>query len=1811
MVKVLRMLQNLILGVLILGSGIQEAKAFFLLPPMPWDIEVDVPANANKIVSNAKTLYRQAQTIKSELNSQKLEILKKGQAFLNTKFKKQEEGGKNKAPGRGELRNSSLLKITEHGLNEEENFNAFHTLFLVYPPKSSYPDNYPAAKVAYMRKADEYKQDVIMETYLTGRVTENYLALVEKTIERLDHCQKGLYTEAEMAEHCVFFGLQMAYVEPKKENLDNEGSPEESTNPGQYGEVLNAYIVTTVYDRLMRIVEDLTGTEAQFISAIQIDSVDPLEPEEQSSAEEYIEKGYKFAYNESKTYALATGQMLGGNYIRSQECANGGKNCPDENEDVAEIKNTDDTAILGKLLPIDEQLRNAMNLHNLKSKLDEYKTQYRKYLKSKEIHERMMKVLKKSEESVVSFLDRYSGGKGETIWYNGNKPAKVNEHENRGGLSKEVILEYQEDTTDKLIGTDTGECDGFYESCPDGYELDSGNPCVYTDNNGNSVTSATMFACVLKTVTSDTDPEGDPKVSFEPKLEENYSIAGANNQRDYNDTDYFEEGNQAEIVEVDNRVKAEKNWRIGYDKIMKLTEDGTLKFEPWNDQKNLQTEYLRNKYRNMRMIVKTADQGLLSQRVAKVLANESKNIGPIEEVLPAVSVCKLTTDATEDAFNQDCSDYSGSCSQGGDTASCSGTKVQQCYTYDSEGNISYYYVTLWCKVDGDNNTGKINGYKEVGCSKSTVGISYSQTIKSLSGGCDFTKAGSDYHAVEDTSETCPSKWDLTTKFLVRRYIPGVTASWINGGSYESQCQMDLGTETLDKENTHLYTNTNTAGRVVASDHFQELIEMRKELEKKLKAMVDEYEKSMQSLKATLRATIASRSEYGQKLSDKTDEKNELVQQRQRSLKRATAIIAQIEELNTRVAELQARLDERKPKPKSLQKEIESLTIGAGEDMDKFENPTLAQRIGQIPALKEELAFICYKAPTNDDDYKVCKEYSGTANKEEPYDENTREEDKFENVADLHTKITAKNTEIDSISSMMQVLQDRIDSLNEQIEQKALAFADNYVKTSEEGQRALEAANRIFENKLEIKEDGVSEPDRMVSNSREWCKGYGPLGVICRDGYSHEYKYDNLSWTIARVMYGNGSENSESAVAGELPELVKKGIEDRWFADGSWLSYAANKLSNEGKVVRKFVVEGGCLAPYGVADGLYTPTTLAKAIKEKSVEEAVADLSIGSEAYINKADKIIKDEIDAAVEEITDVMELWGVTGEEGTEANPAIFEHSNYADDGATEGTQSVTKTHYELLEDLKKAENQSILDAASIELKEIFGMPDSITTDVDYFAALPARGYFAGKDTYVQFGRDNEKFVFDENDGRDYRAPRKPLMNLAPIREVFYFSALDYDDVPQKDGKPSLSALVDVKYKNVDIASAKEVEYLPEAWRYLLATPNLRKGPEKYQHTFVERDYGLDKLKKYLNNENIDGAKEWHYRAIIGRGGVYPCNLGGRVIDVGGGDGVGDIQFKQRSNLPFDILKAEECQEVESYKGGVRQLLADHDTKDDSKSKALQGSLGGTTEPMYLKYSELGQFLNGDLQYRPILKNIYDYLLSEDNQENNIERQRAETAVFKRNVIGSFLESVNAEHTALKSLEKNEQEAKDSLKNLCMQLHNFDTSVNGESCEDKEDSECMESIAEDCAEFIMKNGGLAKDSFDDKYDVDCAQSGSGSYYETIFCKLNDLKDEAVKKAEEGYSDGENEYEGYNEVKGMEGSEKIEERKKLIENYLEIFKKTDADELSYVQPDATPEEVADAVEEAKANREASLDATEEGLTSMDNQSQAVPYAPVY
>lgn len=561
-----------------------------------------------------------------------------------------------------------------------------------------------------------------------------------------------------------------------------------------------------------------------------------------------------------------------------------------------------------------------MNLHNLKAQLGEYKSQYRKYLKAKEIHERMLKVLEKSDQCTAGFFDRYSNGQGASIWYGGSAPAKANDHDSRSGLSRTVIEEYQKDTTDTILGTKSSECDGFYESCPDGYRLDETNPCQYEDASGKTVTSSTMFACVLDTVTSDTESE-QPAVDFEPKLAESYEMEGLKNTREYNDTDFLIDGTQADDIQTDNRVKAEKGWRIGYNHVMELTENGTLQFEPWNDQKNLQSEYLRNKYRNMRMIVKAVDEGMMSYRVAKTQAEKYGRVGPIEKVLPAVTACKLTTDATKDAWNQECGDFSGGCSVSGDTASCSGTKTIMCTCYNSDGEPYSCSKTLHCSISGSNDTGWITGSKEEGCVPTTVPIKYDQRIKSLSGGCAFPKANTTYEAsLEDKSGKCPGTWDFSTKFLVQKYMPAVVGSWKNGGSFESTCP-----GSLDSQTTHLFDNTHAAGRVVASDRFEDILKKRKEVEQRLQSMVTQYESEMKSLKAQLKSTIAARKSHSERLSQATDTKNEAVQERQRSLQRVTAIENQVNDLkNNRIPALQERLAGRDPKPEKLQKDLDSI-----------------------------------------------------------------------------------------------------------------------------------------------------------------------------------------------------------------------------------------------------------------------------------------------------------------------------------------------------------------------------------------------------------------------------------------------------------------------------------------------------------------------------------------------------------------------------------------------------------------------------------------------------------------------------------------------------------------------------------------------------------------------------------------------------------------------------------------------------------------------------------------------------------------------
>ena len=160
-----------------------------------------------------------------------------------------------------------------------------------------------------------------------------------------------------------------------------------------------------------------------------------------------------------------------------------------------------------------------------------------------------------------------------------------------------------------------------------------------------------------------------------------------------------------------------------------------------------------------------------------------------------------------------------------------------------------------------------------------------------------------------------------------------------------------------------------------------------------------------------------------------------------------------------------------------------------------------------------------------------------------------------------------------------MLQSHIDTFSDRIRARAPVFASDFRAAAGKDQQKFEPVIKNCEEILKPRDDGIN-PDRWFINIRRWCKKDGFLGIGCRE-YSHEYKFDNLKWTMARVMFGNGTSNSEGAVDGELPGIVNDTIDERWFKN-NWSQYP-RKLSSVG-VVRKFVVANGCLSAYGVAGG---------------------------------------------------------------------------------------------------------------------------------------------------------------------------------------------------------------------------------------------------------------------------------------------------------------------------------------------------------------------------------------------------------------------------------------------------------------------------------------------------------------------------------------------------------------------------------------------------------------------------------------------------
>lgn len=1706
MTKISKTIKCLILSGLLFSISCQKAEAF-LFPPMPGEPSFDGANNAGKIVSVLQEGYHTVKsgfTMDNALGLLGVKGLMPELPWQND-TKDPDKKGKPKTPGKGTVKANNILKISKDSVDEEEFFNAFHTLFFTLDLSNSDVKE-SEFRTLYRRKAVEFKQDMAIDTYVTALIMEDYLSKIDKTLDRLEQCQNGVVTD-----NCTFFGMTMEKIEAEKTTPPEEGDED---NAAQLGAARNAYIVTTVQDRLLRIIEELTALEAIFQASRQIDIANPIDVnEKQSDAKQYIQKTFEFAYNNSYEHALAKGTPAIKFNNRVKMCDGKSKNpkCPDINKDKVKIDVMEETAFLSELPKVEEWVNSAVAIHNLKSMMYQYKTQYRQYLLQKKIHDNAKKMVENSDGCVVNFLNRHSDKAGE-IWYGGEEPTgnKRFDYANRKGLSGELMKTYDKVSADITIGT-SDDCQGYYEesSCPAGYTYDPTNCCEH---------NAGFCACKVELITEDLSNEEE-----RTQLDEDPIKGVASERIDTNKTDIdgLIDGTNAQEMEKGSRESIELTWNLGRDALLGAMNnpDNNLKFAPWNDQRLLQEEYLRNKYRNIKLIIEATDQGVSSFKLVSYRAGKYTNTdNPIEKYIKAATSCKVGAEAEAAAEAKWCTGSYVYC-KATYSAGTVTTKVRRKKGYDEEG-----YPIYDTKIHGESQKA------------------------SLGSGCTYTKAAA---ANIDTSSIC-----LTPQCLVNNYFP---KRWPAGA---------------DK----FYNEAKGNGRIIAMDKLENVITERNTQENMVHTLISNYQNKINTQESKVRQAIENLKTTNEAIDELKEKKNIAKDEQRKTQKRISSITDEINGLNKRKLSLTDKNyinDIKVINDKITELKFEQNCIKTGEDATFKTNRKVENEKGELTAI----VLTC-------NDYTTKLEYSTEfVNRKEHTYVPSPDGKLNAQIETLENKINAQMARLEELKAIITSEQDNLVSLKDE-------FAERYLDSEEKAQAAIENKNREFEKFLDPNmaekylKDKEGRTYRMLHGKKKECYDDGFIGIGCHKD-KKRYQENDLSTTITAFIREDNN-GLQSALETELDNtffssmnkinsiLSGLGVPSNFYVDNTF---------NEIKL-----------------SGMVTPTKLAEALKDHVVKIAAKVLA----DKIGESDNDIK----YAVKDALNGVQSHTISNQiDGENKMPS----DNYL--------MSPVASHAVLLEKLRNISDRF----ASEKVENLFGIPsnedfkamENVKDDIDdaYFVALPARG------------NNYHNIKNDKNAGRDFIAPKNMLSSLPPLREVFYFNADDYENFPKdKKGRPVLTELLLCKSYN-QTKGVCEREYLPEVWLHLLSRPNLRED-RKYWQTFVERSFGgTNQLSKLVQNQiaNADiipAPKDSDYRAIIARSGVYPCVAGGKYIDISGGDNIENMQFKERSSLPSGVVPSI-CQEVTISGNTVTHLLADN--------KKNQEKIGVTSEPMYEKHSELGQLLTKDLKYRPLQENIQKFLLGKINvkgkkkkdkaseMENNIARQKAERASFKRNAMGSFLDAMTTEYNTRKSLEQSKKTIAETLKSLCEQFNGLNfvnkKTINGcqellntpdEQIIDIEKNTLVDSmkLATTYTDNDYYEGVKGKKGEDVFRGIKCSSSAKADIYTEIFCTLDAEKDNFVRKAQNKLAEIEKSL-----TKITNGTEYVKERLAKINGYIDKKNGSlivDKDEVTTIRPGVSP-----AVETGIADRGVEIQTAEEGIEAMANQSQAVAYCPIY
>ena len=282
-----------------------------------------------------------------------------------------------------------------------------------------------------------------------------------------------------------------------------------------------------------------------------------------------------------------------------------------------------------------QTVQKALKAHNLKQQLPEYRKVFIEYNKMKALHEKAIEQLAKSEACAVNYISKYytdpvnvwygDGCKlsGQTIVCDSDKSLTsetlknllpgdtlceddkskicssygINSYSSREGFSGWLVSAYKTAKAEKTLDLD--EEDFATNMTEEGVEADVSNLETLSEQYGTEAKSETSDSSLLR-------PSDEPKV--EASIREQNLIAW--------------------------QIGAETAKKLGEDMASGTSEWGTLKSEYplWNDNKLVYEQYLTEKYKNMRIYIKTMDLRPVIAELALAISDLLPGTGTIYDI---------------------------------------------------------------------------------------------------------------------------------------------------------------------------------------------------------------------------------------------------------------------------------------------------------------------------------------------------------------------------------------------------------------------------------------------------------------------------------------------------------------------------------------------------------------------------------------------------------------------------------------------------------------------------------------------------------------------------------------------------------------------------------------------------------------------------------------------------------------------------------------------------------------------------------------------------------------------------------------------------------------------------------------------------------------------------------------------------------------------------------------------------------------------------------------------------------------------------